>query len=227
MRLEPSAMAQGGYGGPGQLKLGLCKSDYSAPPTLLLCFPLQVTSTRQNIMSTGIHDIPAEVLLKITRYLTIQSIRRLKLTSRYLNEVISGNEWTVYHDAALNHAYVVDEKLSLSEAKIQNSRYPIGDPECATWAEYCEWHTSAVRKSGPFSSHLHSSVPITKSFCTQVVSVLSWTRSGLGLRRWTNAMTRRKGIARKAATSTISKSTSSAACCSPRAEAKRADQRSQ
>ncbi|EPT00475.1 hypothetical protein FOMPIDRAFT_1163203, partial [Fomitopsis schrenkii] len=77
-------------------------------------------------MKGRIQGLPAEICLRLTRYLTIQSIRSLKLSSRYLNEVISSNEWTVYHDAALIHAYVVDDQLSLSEAKIQNSRYLVG-----------------------------------------------------------------------------------------------------
>ncbi|KAH9915201.1 uncharacterized protein B0H18DRAFT_1042126 [Fomitopsis serialis] len=50
------------------------------------------------------------------------------LTSRYLNDVISSNEWTVYRNAALYHAYASSESVSLADAK---------DDACDEWKEYC------------------------------------------------------------------------------------------
>lgn len=113
------------------LALGLCP-----PATRKL---LQKLYANLVVMSAGIQSLPAEVLLNVARYLTIPTIRSLKLSSHYFDEVLSSNEWTVYHNAALNHAYVDDERVSVSEAKTQNSRYPVEHAECATWGEYCKW----------------------------------------------------------------------------------------
>ncbi|KAH9919936.1 uncharacterized protein B0H18DRAFT_1026275 [Fomitopsis serialis] len=86
---------------------------------------------------SGFESMPAELLLKLTRYLPLQSLRNLRVTSRYLNDVISSNEWTVYRNAALYHAYASSESVSLADAKVSNKRYPIQDDACDEWKEYC------------------------------------------------------------------------------------------
>ncbi|KZT69683.1 hypothetical protein DAEQUDRAFT_737917 [Daedalea quercina L-15889] len=90
-------------------------------------------------MNTGIDCLPAELLLKIARYLSVQTLRSLKISSRYLNNVISepSNEWTVYHNAALYHEYALSDSMTISEAKLSNGRYPVQDPKCVDWKEYC------------------------------------------------------------------------------------------
>ena len=92
-------------------------------------------------MHIGIESLPAELILKIARYLPVQSLRCLKVSSRFLNGVISesGNEWTVYHNAALYHEYVLSESSDVSQAKTSNGRYPIKDSKCVDWKDYCEW----------------------------------------------------------------------------------------
>ncbi|CCM04779.1 uncharacterized protein FIBRA_06970 [Fibroporia radiculosa] len=87
-------------------------------------------------MSAHLQLLPVDVALSIIKFLYLPDIRALRLVSRVFDDLITDNEGTVYHHAALLHQYApsIHEKLS----DVVEGRPGLCLDETASWKLLCQ-----------------------------------------------------------------------------------------
>ncbi|KAA1477050.1 hypothetical protein DENSPDRAFT_884770 [Dentipellis sp. KUC8613] len=80
-------------------------------------------------------DVPPELVLGIVSYLPLQSIASFYLVSRRCRDLISNNESSVYHWAALLHHFIPSSRVQLAEVLIDH-RGKLWD-SVTSWKEFC------------------------------------------------------------------------------------------
>jgi hypothetical protein len=81
--------------------------------------------------------LPVELILKILSYLPIPSLSYFQRISRRYRDIVCANESYLYHNAALQHRFILSGETTLADAKASTPRRLQG--HINGWSSYCEF----------------------------------------------------------------------------------------
>jgi hypothetical protein len=81
--------------------------------------------------------LPVELVLKILSYLPIPSLSSFQLISRRHRDIVCTNEAYLYHNAALQHRFILSGATTLEDVRASIPRRLQG--HINGWGSYCEF----------------------------------------------------------------------------------------